>query len=263
MRRDFQFLLRGIPKGLLLKGKSCFMASIQEPAVTELTELSKRLPTLGNFLQQRGNSPLVYVCVRNDVDEEREALAKAWRVFSGILDGFSLLTEDQVPKVCELVQIRTGNSPDLSLKFYSEGGWVRSQARNSDSRRKWEERTAKLPHKLLRYFDVVASGDARCRNDLGNRIQYSVKMFRHGAESDVFGIEYLSKFSALEGLVCGPARNNKQALLKQGCGCCFAKAREPSKATWDGFGTCAAWQAIKPTPSILKTFLAPRRSNAR
>ena len=224
MRRDFLFLISGSPEGRLLKGKHSFMATLPNKEVENLKEWAKQLPTLQTFLQQPRHSPLVYVGVRNDEQDELTGLAKAWRVLSGIIDGLCLLTEDGVPEVCELVQIREGDSADLLLKFYTEGGWARLHAANPDSQKKWEERMTKLTDHLLWFFEVVVSEDSRYRNDLGNQIQYSTKMFRHGAASKVFGIEYLSKFSAMEGLVCGSAKKNKEALLKDRLGLLFRRS---------------------------------------
>jgi hypothetical protein len=58
-------------------------------------------------------------------------------------------------------------------------------------------------------YYCVSFGKWDSLTELRRQLAYSVKMFRQGIISGDPGIEYLCKFSALEGLVCGSQTKNK------------------------------------------------------
>lgn len=78
--------------------------------------------------------------------------------------------------------------------------------------KEWRDRNKLVADYILGFVNSVAFTDAP--NDLTKQLAYSIKMFRCGIGCGSSGIEYLCKFSALEGLVCGPAKSDKAGLLK-------------------------------------------------
>lgn len=214
MQRDIVFLAVGIPQGRPLRGISCFVEPLPEVVVTNLRNLAKQVPSLRGFLEKHSGRKFAYIGVRNAEEQEDDSLANAWQVMDGIIDGFRLLRDLEDIDVSNVVQIREGDSTDCLLKLYSKRGWAMWDSKDPELNKSWQEREKCFADHILHFFEVVANSGVGC-SGLGAQIQYSAKMFRHGSEAQVFGVEYLCKFSALEGLVCGSVRRKKQALLTE------------------------------------------------
>lgn len=215
MRRDFLFLVIGIPTGQFVRDKNYFVASPDTDTQKKFQEIAKWLPGLQAFLLENHTSTVVCIGVRNDFKEEKEAADSAWTTLSGIVDGYSLLIDASVPKVSSFFLIRTGDELDVAIKAYGEGGWAHISSMSTESGKQWQEVKGKLFNRMLRFFDVAVRLDPKCQTPLAHQLLYSVRMFRHGTDSRVFGIQFLCKFSALEGIVCGSANRSKEALLKE------------------------------------------------
>lgn len=226
MRRDIVFLVRGIPDGFLMQDKGVFfMAPVETSFETLLRADAQKIPTLKLFLDEQPKAKLFCVGFRNDVPDETSAVEKAWKHLTGILDGFAWVVDGSLPDVCGLVHIREEDAEHAKLKIYDSAGWAHFHGRTEKSQTEWKERQAKLRDKLLVFSDLVAAGDPKYRNDLCYQLRYSAKIFRCGVESKSYGVEFLCKFSALEGLVCGTAKSGKERLLKTRLKWLFARSR--------------------------------------
>ncbi len=212
MRRDYLFLLGNVPKDRLLHGQNFFMATLAGQAIEQLHQLSKQIPALARFLIECGSTAPTYLVVRNEVDDEEKALNLAAHTRDFIIDGYSLFIETTVPHASSVVQIRRGESPDVELISNTQHAWVLIDQGNKGSARQWQERNDALLQTAVHFFDAATNhsdGD-----DLSEQLLYAAKMWRHGRTCHVFGIDYLCRFTALEGLVCGSANRDKKAMLQ-------------------------------------------------
>jgi hypothetical protein len=179
-------------------------------------ELSKSVPQLRWFLEEQPGVGVVCAGFRNDYKEESRALEKAWNALAAIIDGFAFINEGPLPEVCPVIQLREGNAAETQIKIYGgSGGWAHFHSGTPDSATKWREREFNLFTRLLTFFSITAGANPKYKNELGRQIGYSAKMFRCGIQANNFGVEFLCKFSALEGLVCGGTRRGKKELIKQ------------------------------------------------
>jgi hypothetical protein len=222
MQRDILFIASGIPAELHVQYEHFFMAAIHGDALEFLNNLANCLPDLKQFLSQ-GHSSLIFIGVRNDCETQQEAVSQAWQTFNGIVDGYALAPDSTVPAICHIVFVRQCNSPDATVMGYAETGWAELGSDIMDSKRAWDETKRNLFERIRQFIDVATIKDVKHETDLCRQMLYSAKMFRHGSESKIYGINYLCKFSALEGMVCGSERNKKEALLKKRLGLLFRK----------------------------------------
>jgi hypothetical protein len=221
-RRDFMFLASGLPPDQLIRGKHFLAAPIENDLREYLLKMEPRAPGLKHFIHALGKAPLFAICVRNNIEDENEATQSAWRTVAGIIDSYSLLIDANPPKVCPYLLLRVGDSPDAGIRAYSpEGTWASFAPRHPESQKRWDDVKAKFSQRLLKLFSTVGAETFESASPLCHQLLYSARMFRHGAESDTFGIHFLLKFSALEGLVCGPETKNKEKLLTERLGNLF------------------------------------------
>ncbi len=225
MRRDILFFVRGLPNDHLIQGKErFFMAAVDNDFLQGLSNVAERIPTLKLFLNQRANEKIFCVGFRNDYDKESAALEEAWNALQGILDGFAFSIDGQMPDVCGVIQVREDKAQDGRFKLYSPRGWAHFHPRTPESSKKWADRREKLLERFLIYFGLATAKDLAGQSDLECQLRYSSKMFHCGTQSHNYGIEYLCKFSALEGIVCGPAINNKRKTLTDRLSQLFSKS---------------------------------------
>jgi hypothetical protein len=224
MRRDFLFLAMNLPPKHLVRDRHHFTATLDNITREYLLKSTQRVHGLQGFLLESAESPLFGIGVRNEHADEPLATRKAWQTLSGIVDGYALFLDAAPPKICPYFILREGNSADASLRSYAhEGTWLTMHPKEALSERRWEEVKYQHSQRLLKLFDIAAAEAAQLKPPLFHQILYSVRMFRHGAAAEVFGIQFLCKFSALEGLVCGSETSNKKQLLRDRLGPLFRK----------------------------------------
>lgn len=214
MRRDILFLVHGIPPEFGLRDGHYFMASVGESQLRALRAFASEHPALQRFLEDADRVGLTCVGFRDDVEQECEAVRVALFRLHGILDGLSLLDFRSWPQISDLVFIRREASPDIMVKWYLLERWAWTHPRDKVPNEILNPRNDALIRHLLPFFDVVAGAPIDLGSELKRQLYYSNRMYRAGKESGIFGIEFLCKFSALEGMVCGPAMRHKCDLLQ-------------------------------------------------
>jgi hypothetical protein len=224
MRRGIVFIVQGIPRDYRVSDPKYFMANPAADVVKALRKDAEKHAHLRNLSQLLAGTDLVFAGFCNELQDQGEAVGAAYERLSGIIDGLSLLL-DELPRVAEIVLVREEDSPDLKMLGYSDHGWANFLPTKTDSAEAWKRRTQQLRDCLLQFFDLWTAGGPEAATDLGRQIRYSVKMYRHGVQARAWGVEYVCKFSALEGLVCGPATSHKSQLLRQRLPALF---RDPS-----------------------------------
>jgi hypothetical protein len=212
MRRDFVFFVSGLPDDLLIRDIDYFLAPMRD----DIRETVRKF-TLEDiqYWYRKTQGIFLFAVFRNDFSEERPAFQDAYQRLSGILDGYSFLSEGTAPEVWPIVQIRTGDQLNTEIKLFTDLAWGRLNSKDGRAEELWKKRTSELMQRFLKFFEVVANGKPKIQSELVNQLGFSAKMYRHGQVASAFGINFLCKFTALEGLVCGSARNNKEQLLKE------------------------------------------------
>jgi hypothetical protein len=220
MTRDILFLVQRLPQKYCFSGQNVFTSPADEAFTNKLSKLSEAIPDLKPFFAN-DSAGLVVIGFRNDADGEREAVRQAWERLSCMLDAISFLIEGHQPRVCSTAIIHEADNPDASIKEYMPIGWASWGAPQEKVLKHAEERNALFADYVLAFFSFVAFVDDTQATDLVRQLAYSAKMTRQGINSASSGIEYLCKFSALEGLVCGPETKNKGSILSGRLGCLF------------------------------------------
>lgn len=211
MRRDIIFLVHGIPDGLLIHDAHYFSAPVSEDVTKEIEKIGPD----ALHLVRRAKGKLFAFGFRNDFEDEGDAIMDAHGKISGIVDGYSFIGQDATPEVWPIIQLREGDQPDASIKFLEFKARVRLNSKDGIAEKKWEERNTKLLSQFLDFFDIVGTDDPKFDTELCNQISLSAKMFRCGSGAQAHGVDFLCKFTALEGLVCGPVEHGHGKLLKE------------------------------------------------
>jgi hypothetical protein len=213
IRRDLVFLVSGIPDHLHICDNTHSFARLGENELKSLSKISEKHKELKGWLD-RWNGKICAVIFRNEFETEAEAFECAHMMVSSMLDGFIFLTGDTTPTLSEFVMIRTQDEPDARYAFFLTRGWIKWGTLGPVAEKEWSERSVALRQKLLAFFDAVSVPNSSLRTDLANQLGFSARIFRHGQQATTYDIEYLCKFTALEGLVCGDKRPYRGSLFK-------------------------------------------------
>jgi len=203
--------VNGVPDGLLVHDVHYFSA----PVAAELAKEIQKLGAEASYWLRKGGKRFHAFGIRNDLEDEGDAIMDAHEKLSGIVDGYSFLAQDSTPEVWPMVQIREENKPHASIKFVELKARIRINSKDGAAEKLWDERNQRLLKHFLDFFDVVATDDVQFDNELCNQISLSAKMFRCGSLARAHGVDFLCKFTALEGLVCGSVKTGHGKLLKQ------------------------------------------------
>jgi hypothetical protein len=112
----------------------------------------------------------------------------------------------------------------------TEPTWAYLHPKDPASAASWRERGEKVFRALNPFFDIASGLHARRDTSLARQLLYSMKMYRHGAATGIYGLEFICKWSGLEGLVCGGEREAKRALLLQRMPALFAAEKAAVEA---------------------------------
>ena len=225
MRRDLIFFVNGVPEELTVHDAHSFFAPVSEDIIAQVTKLGE---DMSYWLRKSGKKFHAFV-LRNNLEDETESMMDAYEKLSGILDGYAFFTDDAVPEIWPLVQIRENDQPNAKIRFFSLRAWFRVHSKDGSFEKIWNERNRQLLNRFLAYFDLTATNNATLDTELANQISLSAKMFRHGRMSSSYGIDYLCKFTALEGLVCGSQRHGHGELLERRLSVLFRHRKEIGK----------------------------------
>ncbi len=169
----------------------------------QIIKISEHFQGVANWLRN-STGRFSAAVFRNEHEEEKTAFSEAFERLSGILDGYAFLTEDVTLGVCPLVVVRERDEPDAQIKLFANRAMISWGSPTENAEQAWESRKSQLLSRFLVFFDAVAGGYLNFDTEVVNQLGLSAKMFRHGQKSESYGIEFLCKFTALEGMVCGP-----------------------------------------------------------
>jgi hypothetical protein len=256
IRRDFVFLVSGVPAEMRISHEHHTFANLGEVERREIEKIAVNYSELANWMKRAGKGVSVAV-FRNEFCSETDGFAAAFGRLSSILDGYTFLTEDTTPEVSPLVLIRERDERDAYVKLFSHRATVRWGKPSEDATSAWRERKNMLMQRWLVFFDSV-TGDAGIETEIVKQLGLSARMFRHGQRAVAYDVEYLCKFTALEGLVCGSRKNGHRQLLTTRLPLLFKTwpgLDEEVKRLW-GF-RCAASHQGNSSHSQMSTLIQP------
>ena len=197
----------------MVQDRLFFFSPTDEHVKKEIAKLGTQSGVIAYWLRKSGGRVSVGV-FRNQHADESDGFSEAYQRLSGILDGYAFLIEEATPEVWPVVLVRQRDEPDAQIKLFDHHGWVMWGSAGGETAQTWKSRRSQLLKRFLAFFDAVAGDDLKFNTEIANQLSLSAKMFRHGRTSAVYGIEFLCKFTALEGLVCGPKRDDHRKLLE-------------------------------------------------
>ena len=215
MTWDIAFLVRNYPREYRFRDRNYLMADIHPPHLDLLRKHTNHIPSIATCFAGADSNDHTAILFRTEAQAEDDALELARHILEGFIDGLAILVDRKVPKICPLLQVRRDRDPDIFLIELGESGWAYFHDRDPSSEAIWRRRCKSVFDALFPFFDIVAQFHPRCDTSLSRQLMYSMKMYRHGATTGVFGLEYICKWSALEGLVCGGESYGKSSLLKK------------------------------------------------
>ncbi len=237
MKWDVAFFLRNYPREYRFQDKHYRMLDVDERHVESIRRHTSDRPAVGSFFAKPGSAELMAIILRVEADNKDDAIELGRHIVQGFIDGLALLRDRNLPSVCPLVEIRRGDEPNSVLIELAESGWAYFGHKHAASDTIWRSRCDMVFRALFPFFDIISQLHPRRNTSLARQLMYSMKMYRHGAGTGVFGLEYICKWSALEGLVCGSERHNKRGLLKQRIPQLFSNCQAQVEATvvklWD------------------------------
>lgn len=195
--------------------RNFFFAELGNSIKTELLKMREHYAGVARWFDH--SKPISVILIRNDLATKEEAFESAFEVVSGLCDLYAMLSET-TPDISPLLKTREGDAVDGDISlFYIDRGKLRFNSNDGEAERRWNTRTLALLKMFLPCFDVAAG--TLPATELTEQMRLSLRMFRHALSAPAVGIEFLCKFSALEGLVCGSALGEKHKLLKKRIGC--------------------------------------------
>lgn len=215
MTWDVAFLLRNYPREYRFRDRNYVMVDVHQRHLDLLKNNTTHIPSVAAYFAGIDSNEHTAVLFRIEAESEDDALELARHILDGFIDGLAILVDRSLPKMCPLLQVRRDHEPNILLIELGDSGWAYFQAKQSSSEAIWQSRCKSVFHALFPFFDVVAQLHSRRDTSLSRQLMYSMKMYRRGAATGVFGLEYICKWSALEGLVCGGERNRKLTFLKK------------------------------------------------
>lgn len=214
MKWNLAIYLKGFPEHYRFRDQHYFMAPVTEEHVQLLKACAEKMPADKRFFENTPATALTVVAFCVEAKDQEEALVAALHQVEGIIDAISLVTDGALPNYCSLVEMREGDSPDSQIVHAAAPQWIFMESDNDEPAALWRDRNDKLFAAINPFLDIASGAHPRCGTPLCRQLLYSMKMFRWGRTVGDFGLEFVCKWSALEGLVCGGETSNKTQLLR-------------------------------------------------
>jgi hypothetical protein len=208
------FFVRGIPPHFRVHSpKKLRMARIGQPAMLGLGQLRGKYPIFEDFCSSAGPDGVVLVAVRVSARNESRAVKRAWGLLGHVRDGLAFVL-DIPAKVAPIVLSCPEGRMNARVRRFVPVSWIPWKSKKVKPVQIWEDRCNRLMTIMLKFFDASLSDRWRNHNALTKQIIHSARLYRLGCESESYGMEFLCKFAAMEGLVTGAA--TKAARRKKG-----------------------------------------------
>lgn len=218
------FFAFGIPEEHYVRDESYYCAKVGHNAPEGLRSLAQVIPAFGNFLAGRPTDLLTAISYKLEAPSLKSAIDEALFRINGFLDAFCIIKEIEAPALSPAILVRINRGPDLEAYLVRDSGWAHSHSKEGTEKIGWKDHERKMLDLMLPLFDISSGLTPHKGTELAVQLQHSARIFRAGVKSENFGIDFLCKFAALEGLVCGQNRQRKEKLLKERLGHLFRSA---------------------------------------
>jgi hypothetical protein len=215
------FFVFGIPEEHYVRDENYYCAKVGQNAPEGLRSLAQVIPAFGHFLADRPTELLTAISYKLEAASLKRAVDEALFRINGFLDAYCIIKEVEAPALSPAILVRINRGPDLEAYLVRDSGWAHSHSQEGTEKLVWKEHERKMLDLMLPLFDISSGLTPHKETELAVQIQHSAKVFRAGVKSETFGIDFLCKFAALEGLVCGQSKERKEKLLKERLGHLF------------------------------------------
>jgi hypothetical protein len=212
MQRDILFLGKKFSSELLPQSAEFFVVK-WGPLFATVENLAERIASLKPFIAGLHGETLFACGVRNHVESESEAIDSAFDVIEMLLAPYSFLTQDTYPEVSNVVLVREESSDDMYPRVFQKSGWMRWKAKRLPVTTNSAGQAETISDYLLGYFSYAFSKVAAEQTGLVEQLKVSMDMFRCGLRSRSTSAEFICKFIALEGLVCGESYHDARTAI--------------------------------------------------
>lgn len=206
------FLVRDYPEELRTLGPRHFNGRIDDTFLASLKKTGDRVVL--DFLSQDAPTRFIWVGFAIDAESRLDAIAEARHRLEGLIDGASFWGDNEWPMISEFVWVGESGDTDLRIVLHRRQIWIEMLNTAEESRAAWNRRNEELRSRVNRFFGLALDLHSRAMTPLGRQVRHSMRMFRHGKHSGSWGVEFICKFCALEGLVCGDEKQRKGEKLK-------------------------------------------------
>ncbi len=191
MNWDIAFIVAGYPPEYRFFDRHYFMVDVTEAHIESTLEPTRHLPEVVSFFANRKRTKFTAIGFRIDTEQWEEALKQALEQVEGFIDGLAILLDRSLP------------------------GWAYLEAKDAHIKDAWRKRCSQVFEAVNPFFDIVAGLHSQRSTALSRQLMYSMKLYRHGVSTGVYGLEFICKWSALEGLVCGGERRKKLLIISR------------------------------------------------
>lgn len=219
MKWDALYLLKGLPPEYRIYGDDLCMVNVGDDWLNTIQKLAENgehdlKGVILRFISGVSAKAFTLVGIRiENAQTEDDALKAARKRLNSVLDGIVVLMSTDVPEVSTLVHVRQGDDANVRIVHEINRGFIQfNPPQGSTSGETWEKRNQAVLNELLRFWDITEGKETP--TPLQEQIVFSAKMYRQGASAEDYGVQFLCKFCALEGLVTGGERQKKEAKFK-------------------------------------------------
>jgi len=200
VRWDIVFFLKGYPAKYRFRDVNYFMIPVMAAELERLAEVERaRFGDRELFFGPSKPEVFTAFGFRGEADDQDAAINRALGCLNGFLDGASLFMGHESPRIGPVL-IRKPGDDDARLCLYFAAQWSYFDSHDEQSVA-WEKQATEIYKQVWPFFDVVAGLHARSGTPLAQQLVYSMKMYRRGATTAIDGVEFICKWSALEGMV--------------------------------------------------------------
>jgi|GEM_PF-6180837 len=186
---------------------SCFGAS-----AGQLNQTSPDFPT---FIEHDVLTVAAVRVTTDGGDDDKRAAWKARSLLGHFVDAVAIAF-GQVPRVADLLLLRKAGEDCAEVVVYRDQLWATMARKGSeDEKDRLARRSEELLVSLGPLLDsAFAAPGWGAMTELQKQLLYSARLYRKGCEGRSFGLEFLCKFAAVEGLTVATVRSSKYAVMR-------------------------------------------------
>jgi len=258
VRWDVVLFLKGYPAEFRFAAPHYFVCGVAEAKLKEIVHFARpRFPEAADFFDTTRPEQFSAFGFRGEADSQNAAVLFAHDCLAGIIDGLSVILGHDQPAHGPLAIIREGHSEDTHMGMLFGTQWTCIRTTDQEAEDRWASQRPALFEQLWPFFDVVARLHLRSDTALARQIVHSMKMYRQGASAVMEGIEFICKWSALEGLVCAGVHRRKFNALKQRLPLLFSTRQEEIETM-----VTSLWKARNEAVHEARAFRSPDVTNS-